>query len=51
MTQNQGPDYDRDGDVDGSDLGEYAKRIQLGTATMTMELFALNFEKNSYPVP
>ena len=51
IPQNQGPDYDRDGDVDGSDLGEYAKRIQLGTATMTMELFALNFGKNADPVP
>ncbi|UCD81462.1 MAG: hypothetical protein JSW26_08595 [Desulfobacterales bacterium] len=49
MPQNQGPDYDGDGDIDGSDLGEYAKRIQLGTATLTMELFALNFGRSANP--
>lgn len=48
MAQNNGPDYDGDTDVDGSDLGEYAERIQIGTATLTMGLFALNFGKNSY---
>jgi len=45
MAQNHGPDYDADTDVDGSDLGEYAKCIQLGTATLTMGLFAWNFGK------
>lgn len=48
MAQNHGPDYDEDTDVDGSDLGEYAKRIQLGTATLTIGLFAWNFGKNFY---
>ena len=49
MPQNQGPDYDGDGDVDGSDLGEYAKRIQLGTATLTMGMFALDYGNNADP--
>ena len=48
MAQNHGPDYDIDADIDGSDLGEHAKRIQLGTATLTMDLFALNFGKSFY---
>jgi hypothetical protein len=51
MPQNQGPDYDADGDIDGSDLGEYAKRLQMGTATLTMGLFALNFGENADPAP
>jgi hypothetical protein len=51
MPQNQGPDYDADGDVDGSDLGEYAKRRQMGTAILTMGLFALNFGENADPAP
>jgi hypothetical protein len=51
MPQNQGPDYNGDNDIDGSDLGEFAKRIQLGAATLTMELFALNFGKNTDLVP
>jgi hypothetical protein len=51
LPQNQGPDYHGDGDVDGSDLGEFTKRIQLGTATLTVGLFALNYGKNTDPVP
>ena len=51
MPQNQGPDYDGDGDVDGSDLDEYAKRIQLGTAILTIEQLALNFGRIANPVP
>ena len=43
MQQNQGPDYDGDGDVDGADLGEYSKRIQLGIAPLTVGQFALDF--------
>jgi hypothetical protein len=45
----QGPDYNGDGDVDGSDLAEYARRTQLGTAILTMELFALNYGENTDP--
>lgn len=43
MPQNQGPDYGGDGDVDGADLGEYSKRIQLGIAALTVRQFALDF--------
>jgi hypothetical protein len=51
MPQNQSPDYNGDGDIDGSDLGEYAKRIQLGIAALTMELFALNFRRSVNSMP
>ena len=51
MPQNQGPDYDGDGDVDGADLREYAKCIQPGTAILTMGQFALDFGKNADPDP
>ena len=47
--QSQGPDYDGDGDIDGSDLAEYANRLQTGTAELTTEMFALNFGKNADP--
>ena len=52
MAQNHGPDYDGDKDVDGSDLAEYAYRIQLGTAALTLELFALDYgsQKNSLSI-
>jgi hypothetical protein len=47
--QNQGPDYGGDGDVDGTDLREYANRLQLGAATLTMGQFALDFGKMLFP--
>ena len=49
MPQNLGPDYDGDGDVDGADLREYSKRIQLGTATLTMGQFVSDFGDNADP--
>ena len=48
--QNEGPDYDGDGDVDGADLGEFAKRIRQGTATLEMGMFALEYGINGNPV-
>lgn len=51
MPQNQGPDYDGDGDVDGADLREYSKRIQLGTSTLTMGQFISDFGDNADPEP
>ena len=49
--QNEGPDYDGDGDVDGADLGEYAERIQLNTATLELGQFALDYGIDGDPVP
>ena len=48
MAQDPGPDYDMDKDVDGSDLAEHAYRILLGTATLKLELFALNYGSQKY---
>lgn len=49
--QNPGPDYNSDGDVDGVDLGEYAKRLQQGTAALDVGQFASVFGSDADTAP